>query len=113
MSVRVVNLVIPQGTDFSSSFMLEEYNDLPIDLAGYTGSCHVKKHPSNTAKYTMAVTFPNPEYGEINVSMASSITSTIKEGRYLYDVLLTEVATGLKTRVVEGTVTVTAGVSTT
>jgi hypothetical protein len=112
MSVRVVNLVIPQGTDFSTSFMLEEYNDLPIDLNGYTGTCHIKKHSSSTSKYTMNVTFPTPDYGEIKISIGSTASSSIKEGRYLYDVLLTETATGLKTRVVEGTVTVTAGVST-
>jgi hypothetical protein len=113
MSARIVNLVISQGTDFSSSFMLEEYNDLPIDLSGYTGTCHIKKHPSSSTKYAMIVSFPDPLYGEIKVSIGSTITSTIKEGRYLYDILLQETATGLKTRVVEGTVTVTAGVSTT
>lgn len=112
MSVRVVNLVIPQGTDFTTSFMLEEYNDLPIDLNGYTGVSHIKKHPSSTTKYPMTVTIPNPDYGEIKVSIGSTASSSLKEGRYLYDVLLTETATGLKTRVVEGTVTVTAGVST-
>lgn len=112
MSVRIVNLVIPQGTDFSSSFMLEDYNDLPIDLSGYTGTCHIKKHPSSSSKYSMDVTFPSPDYGEILVSIGSTASSSMKEGRYLYDVLLTETATGLKTRVVGGTVTVTAGVST-
>lgn len=112
MSVRVVNLVIPQGTDYSSSFMLEDYDDLPIDLSGYTGTCHIKKHPSSSSKYSMDVTFPNPDYGEIQVSIGSTNSASMKEGRYLYDVLLIETATGLKTRVVEGTVTVTAGVST-
>lgn len=112
MAVRVVNLVIPQGTDFNTSFLVEEYNGLPIDLNGYTGVCHIKKHPSNRSYIGMGVSFPNASYGEVKVSLASTITSTIKEGRYRYDVLITETGTGIKTRIVEGTVTVTAGVST-
>lgn len=112
MSVRTVNLVICQGTDFETSFMLEEYNDLPIDLTGYTVVSHIKKHPSSSTKCPMTATIPNPDYGEIKVSLGSTASLSLKEGRYLYDVLVTETATGLKTRVVEGTVTVTAGVST-
>jgi hypothetical protein len=39
------------------------------------------------------------------------VSSGIKPGKYVYDVLLTD-GLGIKTRVVEGTATVTAGVST-
>jgi hypothetical protein len=112
MAVRVVNLVIPQGTDFNTSFLVEEFNGLPIDFTGYTAVCDIKKHPSSSTKVGMAVSFPNAVYGEVKVSLGSTLTTTLKEGRYRYDVLITETSTGIKTRIVEGSVIVTAGVST-
>lgn len=111
MSVRVVNIVIPQGADFQNSFLLENSNNTPINLTGYTGISQIKKHPSSRTKVGMGVSFPNPTLGEVKISLASTVTAAIKPGKYLYDVLLTDTS-GVKTRVVEGTATVTAGVST-
>lgn len=111
MSVRVVNLIIPQGTDFQNSFILEDVNNTPINLSAYSGISQIKKHPSSRTNVGFAVSFPNPTLGQVKISLASTITSQIKPGKYVYDVLLTDGA-GVKTRVVEGTATVTAGVTT-
>jgi hypothetical protein len=111
MSVRVVNLVIPQGADFSNSFILENSNNTPINLTSYSGICQLKKHSSSRSSVGIAVSFPNPTLGEVKISLASTVSSGIKPGKYVYDVLLTD-GVGVKTRVVEGTATVTAGVST-
>lgn len=111
MSARVVNIVIPQGADYQNSFLLEDNNNAPIVLSNYSGICHIKKHPSSKNKVAVNVSFPNPSLGEVKISIASTITSTINPGKYLYDVLLTD-NNGTKIRVVEGTATVTAGVST-
>lgn len=111
MSVRVVNLVIPQGADYQNSFLLENSNNTPLNLTGYSGICQLKKHSSSRTNVGIAVSFPNPMLGEIKISLASTISSNIKSGKYVYDVLLTS-NLGIKTRVVEGIVTVTAGVST-
>jgi hypothetical protein len=111
MSARIVNIVIPQGADYQNSFLLEDNNNAPVVLSNYTGICHIKKHPSSQSKIEVDVSFPNPSLGEVKISIASTVTSTIKPGKYLYDVLLTD-NTGTKVRVVEGTATVTAGVST-
>jgi len=111
MSVRVVNIVIPQGADFQNSFLLENTNNTPINLTGYTGVSHIKKHPASKTKVGFGVSFPNPTLGEVKISLASTVSSAIKPGKYVYDLLLTD-GTGVKTRVVEGTATVTAGVTT-
>jgi hypothetical protein len=47
----------------------------------------------------------------LTISLGSSITSTIRSGRYSYDILLVDVAS-TKTRVVEGSAIVTAGITT-
>jgi hypothetical protein len=111
MSVRVVNLVIPQGADFQNSFILEDVNNTPIDLTNYSGISQIKKHPSSKTNVGFAVSFPNPTLGQVQISLASTVTSQIKFGKYVYDLLLTN-NSGTKSRVIEGTVTVTAGVST-
>jgi hypothetical protein len=111
MSVRVVNLVIPQGADFSNSFLLEDVNNTVLDLSMYSGICHLKKHPSNKSKTALQVSFPNPTYGEVRIALASTVSSSLKPGKYVYDLLLTD-GGGTKTRVVEGIATITAGVST-
>ena len=54
--------------------------------------------------------FTNQEAGELVISLGSSITSTLKPGRYSYDILIDD---GIKKkRVVEGSALVTAGVTT-
>jgi hypothetical protein len=49
--------------------------------------------------------------GEVTISMASSITQTLKPGRYYYDVYLTS-SSDVVSRMVEGQALVTAGIST-
>lgn len=112
MSVYVSNITIPIGADFEQTFSLED-NVLNsyLDLTGYTGSSLLKKHPSSlTTSAIFEVNFPNREYGEISISLGSSITSSLKPGRYCYDILLSDGSR--KSRVVEGSALVTAGVTT-
>jgi hypothetical protein len=112
MIARVVNLVIPQGADYTNLFLLEDSNNSPINMSGYSGICHIKKHPTSRTKVGLGVSFPAPPVGQVRISLGSTITSTMKPGKYVYDLLLTD-GNNVKTRVVEGIVTVTAGVSTT
>ena len=53
----------------------------------------------------------NPTQGKINISIADTITSGIKPGRHVYDVLLTRPG-GDKLIGVEGTALVRPGIST-
>ena len=102
MSVYVVNIVIPSGSDFEQTFTLEssESNSY-IDLSEYTGASFLKKSAETLSIAAMFdVSFPYPEQGKVKISLASSITSTLKSGRYVYDILLDNGSK--KTRVVEG-----------
>jgi hypothetical protein len=111
MAVYVSNIVVNAGGDFSQTFNLENVTNSPLNLTGYTGSALMKKHPASlrtTASFV--VSFPNRIFGQVALSLGSSITSTLKPGRYCYDILLNDGST--KTRVVEGSAIVTAGITT-
>jgi hypothetical protein len=112
MAVYVSNITIPAGEDFEQTFTLENaVNNSSFDLNNYTAKSHLKKHPASlntTAIFN--VSFPNRQAGEILLSLGSTITSTLKPGRYSYDIIIND---GSKNkRVVEGSALVTAGVTT-
>jgi hypothetical protein len=111
MTVYVSNIVINAGSDFSQTFNLENITNSPLNLTGYTGSALIKKHPASlktTATFT--VSFPDRIFGQVALSLGSSITSNLKPGRYCYDILLNDGST--KTRIVEGSAIITAGITT-
>jgi len=103
MAVPSVNLTIDKGTTFVTSLKLKQ-DGAPINLTGYTLSAKMRKHYNASSYYSFTVTPVSPTQGIVNVGMASSITSTIPTGRYVYDVLITYSTTVNK--VVEGTVIV-------
>jgi len=112
MAAFVSNIVIDVGADFNQTYNLEGSNNAPLDLTGYTGASIMKKHPSSlSTTATFAVSFPNRTQGQVKISLGSTITNGLKAGRYSYDLLLNDGST--KTRVVEGSALVTAGVTTT
>ena len=112
MAAFVSNIVIDVGADFNQTFNLEGNNNAPLDLTGYTGASIMKKHPSSlSTTATFSVSFPNRTQGQVKISLGSTITNGLKAGRYSYDLLLNDGST--KTRVVEGSALVTAGVTTT
>lgn len=111
MSVRVVNLSIEQGATFSSSFLLEDdVTNSVKNLSGYSATAKLAKHPasSNKTSFTTSIIVSS---GSVGIALTSGQTSALKPGRYVYDVLLTD-GSGRKTRVVEGTAIVSAGVCT-
>ena len=109
MAVYVVNLVIDQGADFTQTFNLEEdATASALDLTGYTGAAQLRKHSSSNKKFDFTVAFPDRENGIVRIDMTDTITSSIKPGRYVYDVLLTA-SGGTRTRIVEGSALVREG----
>jgi len=109
-AVPTVNIVIPQGTTFSELFTSTESDGSATNLAGYTGVSKIRKYPgaSDSTSFSVSITGST---GEVTISMASSITQTLKPGRYYYDVYLTS-ASDVVSRMVEGQALVTAGIST-
>jgi hypothetical protein len=104
MSIKA-NLLIKQGEDYSVKIQLQNY-----DLTGHQVSSQVRKSYSSSTAKTF-VTSNTGANGEIYLSMNNANTSSLVPGRYVYDVKITSPG-GQMTRVVEGIVTVTPGVTT-
>lgn len=112
MSVYVKNLTINQGVDFSQPFTIEDAYSRPLNLVGYGGSSYIRKHSnSNKVISGFGISFTDRSAGMISLSLGSTITSNITEGKYVYDVLLVS-DIGFKTIVIEGSVLVRSGIST-
>ena len=113
MSVYVNNIVINAGEDFSQTLTLTNSLGSAIDLTGYASSSYIRKHPeSSTVVAGFGVSFVTPASGIIRISLASTVTQNIAEGRYVYDLLTTSLA-GIKNIVLEGNILVRAGITTT
>lgn len=110
MSASPLNLTIEQGTDFEIKLTVRNKDNSPLNLLSYTASSSLKKHYKSTTSHPFTITFLDRINGRISLSMGSTTTSALSEGRYVYDVLLTSPNT-VKTRVVQGTVLVSPGVS--
>jgi hypothetical protein len=106
----VHNLYIDQGTDFSAEIGIFDDSNFPWNLDGFTATAKIKKsyYSSSSVDFDVTVNTPN---NTISLFLSSSVTSIMEYGRYLYDVVITS-DEGLKTRVIEGIVTINPGVTT-
>ena len=111
MDVYTSNITIPIGSDFEQTFILEDDDGNPLNMDLYIGCAQLKKYPSSSSTASFTVTFPNRSAGELKISLSSSSTSSIKSGRYYYDVIISNFK-GKKIRVVQGSAIATAGVTT-
>jgi hypothetical protein len=105
-----VNIVIPQGADFSETFTSTESDGSPSNLVGYSGLSKIKKYPESPTSESFSVSIIAVT-GEVSIAMTSGKTVKLSPGRYHYDIYLTS-STGTVSRMVEGQAMVTAGITT-
>lgn len=105
----ITNLYIDQGSDYETIMTLS--NGTPIDLTGYTIKSQVRKSYSSTTAYDFTCTVLSAVNGQIKLAMSATASGSIKPGRYLYDVEITNTVAGTKKRVVEGAVIVTGQIT--
>jgi len=109
-SIYVSNLIINSGASFSQDFFLEDSaTNSAMNLSSTTVSSQMRKWSGSTGVTTFTSSIVNSQSGQIRISLGSSITSSLKPGRYVYDVLLTNNTS--TTRVVEGMALVREGVT--
>lgn len=109
-AVYVNNLVINTGTDFEKVFTLgNSSGNAPLNLSGYTAESKMAKHAGAVEKTAFNVSISAPTIGIVSIGLTAGQTASLKEGRYVYDLVLND--GNKKTRVVEGMVLVRKGVT--
>jgi hypothetical protein len=103
------NIIIDQGSDFITTLNVSDDDGYAISLTGYTGAAQMRRHYTSVSKYDFVVTV-SAATGEVSMAMDSDVTNLIPAGRYVYDCELTD-NSGVKSRIVEGIVTVTPQVT--
>ncbi len=111
-AVYVNNLVVNSGSDFSQSFTLEgSETNSSLNLTNYTVQSQMRKWAGSSTATSFTASVENPSTsGRILIGLTAAQTKTIKPGRYVYDVVITD-SFGVKNRVIEGMVLVTEGVT--
>ena len=111
MLSAVTNLIVYQGADFETTFFVTKDNGANFDLTGYTGASLIKKHYESSASTAITVEISPPAtVGAVKLSLTNAVTSAMHPGKYVYDVVLTS-GSGVKSRVLEGVLTVVEGVT--
>ena len=101
------NIVIDQGSTFSTEINLTDENGFPMNLVDYVANSQMRKWYTSanpTAVFTTEIVD-----GTVILSLSATETANISAGRYVYDIELTTGNT--ITRIVEGIVTVTPEVT--
>ena len=97
-----VNITIAAGADFTQEYTVTSPDNLPVDITGYKFSANLAKHP--TAIDAAVSTSGSPVYkyipfstnvvngtsGLYSLTMLANETSKLQEGKYVYNVVMTD-----------------------
>lgn len=103
-------LLIEQGATFSTTVNVEDTAGAAINLTGYSASSQMRKSYYATSNTTITSIVTGNANGEITLSMTAANTAALTPGRQVFDLLITS-PTGIKTRVVEGIIVISPGVT--
>jgi hypothetical protein len=109
----IYNFTIDQGSTWTLQIVYNDSNGNPINLTGYTAEMQVRrKFDSDTAVLTLSTSNGGitivPLTGTLNL-VATDEQAAIAAGLYVYDLELS--TGGVRTRLIQGTVTVSGEVT--
>ena len=107
MAVFSTNLIIYKHTDFEQTFVLEDgQSNSAKDLTGFSATCKMQRTLNLGSLTEFTISFLNDSLlGKVRISLSESQTAVIEEGKYFYELMLTD-PSGVVERVVEGIVIV-------
>ena len=102
-----VELYIDQGATFNSVINLsDDVTNANINVTGYTVKSQMKRsYYSSGPSANLTCTITDANNGEITISLTATETGSINPGRYLFDVITTDLNSKVD-RVMEGIITV-------
>ena len=106
MAVFSTNLLIYKHTDFEQTFILEDsQSNSAKDLTGFTGTCKMQRTLNLGSLTSFTLAFTNRSLGKVRISLTSTQTANIADGKYFYELMLTD-PNDVTERVIEGVVIV-------
>jgi hypothetical protein len=102
------NILIDQGSDFTTEILLTDTNGNPLTLTNFEANAQIRHWYTSSNAVNFNV---NLSSGTITLNLDANTTSSLTRERYVYDVILHDVAGNTITRVVEGIVTVSPRVT--
>jgi len=102
------NLVIDQGSDFSTTIDVTDEDGNAIDLGEYVAAGQIRKHYTSLTAVDFTVTTTSS--GIVTIALDANASNDMEPGRYVYDVELVS-NVGSVTRILEGIVTITPSVT--
>lgn len=107
----IANLSIDAGASFSSDVDVQNDDGSVFDLTGYTAQGKMSKGYSTTYERVYFDIVVYEADGIVTIKLDPAATSQLEDGRWVYDVEITNTADSTVTRVVEGIITVYPSVS--
>lgn len=104
------NLFVDQGATFSADIDVTDVDGNALDLTNYTVAGQLRRTYSSLTATDFTAVIQNALEGVVRIELTAAVTNGLKAGRYVYDVEITS-DTGVITRVLEGQVEVTPGVT--
>ena len=107
----ISNFFIDHDADFTTTVTINVANNSAFDLTNYTAAATLRKSYKSSSSTSFTVAFASPRSsGQITLSLTDVQTGALNEGRYVYDLVITD-SGGDKTRVVEGIATIKPSVT--
>ena len=113
MAAADANLLIEQGSTFEISIQIFESDNTPRDLTGLLVRSQLRRNFTSRQATDFAVEVTTPTEGEFKLKLTAHQTSTLRPGRYVYDVEVIDdsVAPTIVARALQGTARVTPEVT--
>ena len=112
-AATTVNLIVNQKASFQVGFFVKQSNGAILNLTGYSVVAKYKENyqtsDSQAVQFTSEVV--DATTGEISIALTPTQTTNLQLGKYVYDVAIINNSDNFKTRIVEGRITVSGGVS--
>jgi hypothetical protein len=105
------NITVDQGSDFSTEIIVSDAAGGIADLTGYLVTAQLRKTYASSTAVDFTAAVESASQGKVSIALTSTQTNALKAGRYVYDVEIQNGTGGTITRIVEGQLTVTPGVT--
>ena len=92
-----VNLMIYGGSDFNTTFNVTDNSNTSFNLTSYSGSAAISKSVAVGATLGVTTSFSvgitSALGGKLEISLGSTSTRNLDQGRYMYDVIVSSGST--------------------